>query len=111
MSSVYVTIPGYENHSLNIPGKISIKVGIYKGRKAPQIYVNGRYGKSQLHLSLYKKKINFERMKRIEKGVLSELKKKYKRQHGKKEHFLIPAMYTYINNFTHDVESLYNSYS
>jgi hypothetical protein len=110
-SSVYVTYPGYENHSLNMPGKKSIKVGICQGNPDGQAYVNKRYGQSRLHSCMYKRRVDFDTMKMVERRVLSKLQALgYRRQHGKKEHFIIPNRATERKKFVDHVQALYNSY-
>lgn len=113
MSSYYVTEPGFENHSLGLPGKLSIKVGIRSNRVKcdGQRYVNGRYGPSRLHLFV-NKSIDFETMGKVEKDVLRELQitHRYRRQHGKKEHFIIADNEVAKERFTKHVKSLYTFY-
>ena len=114
MSSVYVTYPGFENHDLVMQGKKnikSIKVGIFSGRGDGQDYVNGRYGQSQLHMCLHTR-VNFTRMKDIERRVLLELQQRhgFVRQHGKKEHFIIPNSKVHRRMFVACVKALYEDY-
>ena len=111
MSSFYVTYPGFENHSLALPGHKSIKVGIFKGKHNGQKYVNKRYGQSTLHLCVYKPDIDFESMKTIEKLVLTGLEEAdFSKQHGKREHFIIPNSKTRRKEFVTTVNMLYAVY-
>ena len=73
MSSFYVTLPAFENHSLGLPGKRSIKTGIFSGKRDPQRYVNARYGQSTLYLCVHFHGISFDQMKNIERETLSQL--------------------------------------
>ena len=108
MSSYYIAYPGFENHSLALPGKKTIKVGIFTGKRDGQRYVNGRYGQSTLHTCSYMP-FSFETMKKIERRVLHELQATYgyRRQHGKKEHFIIRATISERKKFVERVKELY----
>uniref|UniRef100_A0A6C0AME3 Uncharacterized protein n=1 Tax=viral metagenome TaxID=1070528 RepID=A0A6C0AME3_9ZZZZ len=110
MSSYYVTTPAFENHSLRLPGKISIKAGIFGGRRHGQRYVNARYGQSPLHHCSYVSGINKKEIESIETEVLGNLVHLYgyTKQHGKKEHFIIPNHTPMISKFVNDVRDLYN---
>jgi len=111
MSSFYVTYPGFENHSLALPGQKSIKVGIFKSKHDGQTYVNKRYGQSTLHLCKYKPDIDFESMKEIEKLVLNRLEDAgFSKQHGKKEHFIIHNSKRREKEFIAEVLKLYTVY-
>jgi hypothetical protein len=111
MASVYVTLPGFENHSLNLPGKNTIKQGIRKETGDPQKYVNGRYGSSEVLLWIYFDTMTFDEAKRLEKIVLRQLVQDYHyaKQHGKKEHFIIPIGYKARKKFADIVKDLYVS--
>jgi len=113
MSSIYATEPGFENHSLRLPGMITIKAGICAGEKDGQTYVNGRYGQSKLHWYIYKEGISFEQMKVIEKWVLQDLVSihGYKKQHGKREHIIIPGTRKDIQLFVRRLIDLYSLYT
>jgi hypothetical protein len=113
MSSGYVAEPGFENHSLGLPGMITMKAGICAGEKDGQAYVNRRYGQSKLHWYIYKEEISFEQMKLIEKQVLQDLVSihGYKKQHGKREHFIIPYTRKDIQVFVRRVIDLYSVYT
>jgi hypothetical protein len=108
MASFYVTCPGFENHSLGLQGEESMKQGIFKGKRNGQKYVNGRYGLSKLHTCSYMP-VPFETMKNIERRVLLELQftHGYRRQHGKKEHFIIRATISERKKFVERVKELY----
>ena len=92
---------------------MSVKGGIFSGNKNAQNYVNGRYLQSKLYHSKYYNNIPFEKMKKIESHVLSSLQYEcgYTRQHGKKEHFMIPRKKSAIMKFVEDVKSLYDKYT
>lgn len=111
MSSVYVALPGFENHSLDRPGEETIKQGIRKETGDPQKYVNGRYGSSEVLLWIYFDTMTFDEVKRIEKIVLKQLVQDhhYHKQHGKKEHFIIPSCYEARKKFADIVKDLYVS--
>ena len=110
-ASYYVTYPGFENHYFQGTGKVSIKVGICGGKKNGQKYVNGRYGQSRLHLYKYKKLIGIQRMEIIEAQVLSALVQLgYRKQHGKKEHFIIPDEKNEHLKFVNHVSQLYERF-
>jgi hypothetical protein len=113
MPSAYATEPGFENHSLALPGMITIKVGIFAGKHEGQAYVNRRYGHSKLHWCIYIEHISFEKMKVIEKCVLQDLVSihGYKKQHGKREHFIIPYTRKDIQVFVRRVIDLYSLYT
>ena len=112
MSSFYVTLPGFENHSLGLPGKRSIKTGIFRGNRDGQRYVNARYGQSRLYLCVYLRGISFDQMKKIERKTLSRLIHchGYIKQHGKKEHFIISNKKSDRVNFVKDVQNLYSRF-
>jgi hypothetical protein len=116
-SSFYINRPGNENFTskgtLEFMKKISVKTGIYCGKKNCQEYVNHRYGFSKLYYGKYYNNIPFEKMKKIESRVLYSLQHRYgyTRQHGKKEHFMLPRKKSAILKFVEDVKSLYDEYS
>lgn len=113
MSSYYLVYPGQENyfhHFSGIKDDVIVKVGIFKGNKDPEDYVHSRYmGGSFVLFSSYEPKIPMEHMKRIEKEVLSDLidYEGFSLQHGKKEHFVIPATKLARKMFTWSVQALY----
>ena len=113
MASGYVTEPGFENHSLALPGMITVKAGIFGGKHDGQAYVNRRYGQSKLHWCIYIKHISFEQMKVIEKWVVLDLVRiyGYNKQHGKREHFIIPCTRKDIQVFVRRVIDLYSLYT
>jgi hypothetical protein len=116
-SGFYIARPEDENSSsketLEFKGKRCLKVGIHKGKKNGQKYVNSRYGCSKLYHHRYYNKIPFEKMKKIESRVLYSLQHRYgyTRQHGKKEHFMIPRKKSATLKFLEHVKSLYAEYS
>jgi hypothetical protein len=116
-SCVYVTKPAIENHqiknTLECQGKMSIKVGIAKGNPDCKRFTTSRYGNSRVHLWEHHPHISFERLHVIERHVLSALVNQYgyKKQHGKKEHFMIPSKKLARKKFVEVVKHLYNKYT
>jgi len=80
-------------------------------RKKPLTYLRDRFKCSPA--LLYKRmNIGFPRMKWIEKKVLRALVHDYgyKKQHGKKEHFMIPSDELSKKKFVQCVDYLYSKY-
>jgi len=111
-SSCYATFPGYENFSLNLPGKVTIKAGICMWRRDPQRYLNNRYGQSPVLYYAHMSHVDIEQMKEIETRILWELQHiyNYEKQHGKKEHFIIPDNKEETIKFVNLVRTLYTRY-
>lgn len=112
---MYATQPAFENHSLGIPGMVSVKVGIRSidGHTviSTQAYVNKRYGQSPLYKRL-RTPLTFKELEEVEKRVLLYLQTEYgyRKQHGKKEHFIIPRDSSAIMAFVHCALELYERF-
>lgn len=114
-SEMYVTEPAFENHSLGILGMVSVKVGIrgIGGHTviSTQAYVNKRYGQSPLYKRL-RTPLTFKELEEVEKEVLLHLQSVhgYRKQHAKKEHFIIPNDGSAIMAFVRCALELYERF-
>ena len=112
MSSFYMAINLSETDSLDRDGMVSAKAGVCMGRQNLQNYVNRRYMSGELLGGRYMPGVDFETIKDIERRVLSDLQNVYgyRRQHGKKEHFIIADNTEEKQKFAEIVQRLYSRY-